>query len=287
MGDIVSDRLRRIAAGIPLQRTAETIAGDIRSLGVRPGDALIVHSSLSSLGYVEGGADAVIDALMSAVTPAGAIVMPTQTSQLKHPTRRFGPATDPDEIERLIGETPIFDPDRTPSTRMGAIPERFRQNGAVHRSRHPLYSFAAWGAESSTIVGSQPLSMALGMGSPLEWLYQIGGKVLLLGVGYIRCTTFHHAEYAVDATRTETPLVPVPNSDRSANDWQPVEEICFIDDETITCLGDAFEACCTVSIGLVGSATSRLLGVADAVNFGVEWLTAEYERGAVTTNCAG
>ena len=222
---------------------------------------------------------------MDVVTLDGALVMPTQTSQLQYPARRFPPVADTAQYERLMAETPVFDPATTPTTRMGAISEHFRTLPGVVRADHPLYSFAAWGRDSAEIAGTQRMAMSLGEGSALDHLYRRDGKVLLLGVGFIRCTTFHHAEYSVGATLTNHPLAPIPNAARDQNDWRPTKEICFIDDDTITRLGASFESEKSVTVGTVGSAEARLFSVRDAVDYGVEWLTGEYAANRVTTNC--
>ena len=211
--------------------------------------------------------------------------MPTQTSQLQYPARRFPPVTDTDEFERLMAETPVFDPATTPTTRMGVIPELFRTLPGVVRADHPLYSFAAWSRDAAEIAVTQRMAMSLGEGSALDHLYQRDGKVLLLGVGFIRCTTFHHAEYSVEATLTNSPLAPIPNAARDAIEWRPTKEICFIDDDTITRLGASFESARDVTVGPVGSAEARLFSVREAVDHGVEWLTQEYAANRVTTNC--
>ncbi len=48
----------------------QTIQDGLRGLGLGAGDLVVVHSSLSSFGWVDGGADAVIDALLAAVAPS-------------------------------------------------------------------------------------------------------------------------------------------------------------------------------------------------------------------------
>ena len=268
-----------------MPRTRDSLLSDIRQLGLEAGDCVIVHSSLSSLGYVEGGAATVVGALMDAVTLDGAIVMPTQTAQFQYPTHRIPPVTDISQFKRLMAETPVFDPASTPTTQMGAIPEHFRTQPGVVRSAHPLYSFAAWSRDSAAIAGTQRMEMSMGEGSALDHLYRRDGKALLMGVGFIRYTMFHHAEYGVDVTPTNQPLVPIPNVAGDANDWRPTREICFIDNDTITRLGESFAAENSVSIGSVGNAEARLFSARDAIDYGVEWLTREYAANRVTTNC--
>jgi len=72
----------------------QMIGDGLRALGLGAGDLVVVHSSLSSFGWVDGGADAVIDALLAAVAPGGTVVMPTLT---------FGPYTPENP-------PPLFDP---------------------------------------------------------------------------------------------------------------------------------------------------------------------------------
>ena len=62
----------------PRQTTA-SLSSDLQRLGLSVGDIVLVHSSLSGLGHVEGGADAVIDALLDAVGAAGTVLFPTLT----------------------------------------------------------------------------------------------------------------------------------------------------------------------------------------------------------------
>ena len=72
----------------PESRIRESLARDLRRIGLSSGDTVLVHSSLSSLGWVCGGSVAVVQALMDAVTPEGTLMMPTHTGDLSDP----GPA---------------------------------------------------------------------------------------------------------------------------------------------------------------------------------------------------
>lgn len=151
--------------------TAQQIARDLRSLGLAPGMNLVVHSSLSSLGQVDGGADAVIDALHEAIGETGTLVMPTFT---------FPP-------------DPVFDPRATHST-TGLITETFRGRESVLRSIHPTHSVAASGPLARHVVDGHRTATALGMDSPLHRLALAGGFVLLLGVGHTSNAMVHVGE---------------------------------------------------------------------------------------------
>ena len=62
--------------------TREIIAQALAEAGVTAGEVVLAHSSLSSFGYVDGGADAVIDALLDAVGASGTVLVPTHTWSL-------------------------------------------------------------------------------------------------------------------------------------------------------------------------------------------------------------
>lgn len=126
----------------------EDIAEGLRKLGLKKDDVVGVHSSLSSFGYVEGGADAVIDALLEVVGEEGSIVMPT------HSTNRVFVDLTPElkaaNVSWLLKILP-YDPEETPCS-TGAIPEAFRKRVGVKRSFHPLLSLAAIGPKAGEIV---------------------------------------------------------------------------------------------------------------------------------------
>ncbi len=121
----------------PSPRTRESLAHDLRGIGVESGMTIIVHSSLSSLGWVCGGPVAVVQALMDVVTSEGTIVVPTQTGGYSDPAKWEAPPV-PKEWWPTIYETmPAFDLLVTPTEHMGRIVEVFRTWPGVLRSSHP------------------------------------------------------------------------------------------------------------------------------------------------------
>src|SRR5512136_1383176 len=109
-----------------LPRTRDSLAADLRALGSTHGMAVIVHSSLSALGWVSGGSVAVVQALMDVLTPAGTLVMPTHTGDLSDPSFWQDPPV-PETWWPIIRDTmPTFEPEVTPTRRMGRIVETFR-----------------------------------------------------------------------------------------------------------------------------------------------------------------
>jgi aminoglycoside 3-N-acetyltransferase len=153
--------------------SCQQLAGSFRDLGVEGGDTVLVHSSYKSLGPVNGGPRAVIDALQYVLGPDGTLIMPTFN---------FG---------FCDGEP--FDARTTPS-RMGVLTELVRNDPNSKRVEHPIYSFAVLGARADEAASiSDPSSY--GASSLFGHLCKWGGKIMIIGLSYNDSMTFfHHVE---------------------------------------------------------------------------------------------
>ncbi len=146
------------------------IATGLRALGLGLGDNVLVHSSLSSFGKVDGGADAVVDAILDVVGAQGTLVVPTHN---------YSPG--------------IFDPVNTLSV-CGAVTEAVRKRHNALRSHHPTHSVAVIGSLSDVITENHENTHAFARGSALFTLLQANGKILLLGVDHTKSSIIHVAE---------------------------------------------------------------------------------------------
>jgi aminoglycoside 3-N-acetyltransferase len=155
--------------------TRDEVAAGLRAAGLRAGDLVQVHSSLSALGYVEGGADAVVEALLEVLGPEGTLMVPT----FNH------------------GSAEVFDVRETPSTN-GAITEAVRRRPEAFRSVHPTHPYAAIGPLADLLTNEHLHLPTFDLRSPLGKLAAMGGSILLLGVGMNRNTMAHVGETLVN-----------------------------------------------------------------------------------------
>lgn len=259
------------------------LTADLRSLGLRRGQSLLIHCSLRRVGPIEGGAAALLAAILDVAGPEATITVPTHTSSNSLTSAAFRAATSgfgPAERARYIETMPGFDPVATPSHGMGAFAEYVRLHPLARRSGHPQVSFAAFGPGAIACTAIHDLDCHLGDRSPLMWLYQTDAAILLLGVGYSACTAFHLAEYRLPR-KPARQFYQCFTSHAGERTRRTFTDLA-LDDTDFESLGADLEvAASTVAPALrrgkVGMAESRLVPFRAAVDFAVKWLGAHRE----------
>ncbi|HEY6880546.1 MAG TPA: AAC(3) family N-acetyltransferase [Polyangiales bacterium] len=218
--------------------TLADLVAQLRTLGVREGGVLLVHTSFRAVRPVEGGPLGLIAALR---TLAGTLVMPTMTDGAS-----------------------VFDPRRTETSEMGITAELFWRQPGVLRSTHPGGSFAAVGPHAELICAPQPLSPPHGPDSPVGRVHALDGQILLLGVGHSENTTLHLAEsiagvpYSVEypTVVAEGKVELIAETDHCCRNFAKADEW----------LGDQQHQ------GVVGHAHARLMRARDVVRVALEQL---------------
>lgn len=249
----------------------EDVQTAFRNVGVKRGQAIMVHTSLSSLGYVCGGAQTIIEALLHSVGDEGTIMMPTQS------WKNLDPATgvywqEPKEWWPVIRKyIPAYDERITPTNTMGAVSEMFRQWPGTIRSSHPARSVAAWGHYAKYLTENHSLSDIFGDGSPIGRLYELDGAVLLIGVGYDKNTSLHladaRAEYPGKHTVVESSAILIDGQ----RVWKSYETLA-VDGEDFPAIGEAFEQTGQVRHVSLGDGILSMMSQRALVDFAVEWM---------------
>ncbi len=250
--------------------TPARIARELRALGVAPGDLLLVHTSLSELGWVPGGAQGAIEGLIESVGPEGTLVMPAFTAANSDPVNWRHPPVPAEWFAEICESMPAYDPRKSATRMMGLINGAFRSWPGVLRSTHPQVSFAALGSLAEHIVAPHALEHTMDEQSPLGRLYGASAKVLFLGTGYLTCTSFHLAEFRSGklGRSVQTGAAIVQDGKRR---WVKFGQYEGGDD--FPAIGEAFEHDTgAVCVGKVGEAECRLFPMRAGVDYAAEWM---------------
>lgn len=257
------------------------LAGDLRQLGVRRGDLLMIHASLRGLGLarsqgIEDGAGQLLEALGTAVGPDGTLLMVLGT---EYP---FDWVNQRPVAERaaLLAGTPAFDYINAPVLpEVGYFAEYFRRQPGTLVSNNPSGRFGARGARADELLRDQPWHDYYGPGSPLDRFCRAGGRVLRLAAGLDTTTVLHYAEYlaGLPAKRRTRWDYVIAGQDGPEHVW--VE--CLDDNQgLVDWAGDDYFAEILRNYRLlgrhreeaVGRGNGELFEALDIVTFGARWM---------------
>lgn len=169
--------------------TKEQLVQQLQSMGIKETDNLLVHSSMKSVGKVQGGAETLIDALLETVSE-GKLMMPAHT------------------WKQMSAEYSLFDPQTEPVC-VGIVPELFRKRLGVVRSLHPTHSMAVYGKDAEEYIkGEENRTTPCAPEGCWGRLKDIKAKILLIGVTHARNTYIHSIEesYNVPERFTAEPV---------------------------------------------------------------------------------
>jgi aminoglycoside 3-N-acetyltransferase len=251
--------------------TQADVETSLRAAGVTSGSTVIVHCSLSELGWVVGNAVAVVRALRSVVGDDGTIVMPAQTG-LSDPSHWQAPPVPESWWPTIRVNWPAFDPMSTPLRGMGAVAECFARLPGVVHSGHPAVGFVAQGPLANELMSSHDLVDGLGDRSPLARLEAGGADIVLIGVGHGNNTALHLAEIralgAVAPRRRDGVPMLVDGEQR----WVEYSHVDF-DESDFVMLGDAYAAAGgTEARAPLGVGEIRRLPMRDLIDFATGWI---------------
>ena len=170
--------------------TSHDLQEGFRNLGLYLGDVLFFHSSLKSFGWINGGADTIIDNALSVLGPSGTISVPTFVQKVNGKSATYRQRKEAWDIES------------SPSD-VGYITEVFRKRKEAVRSDHCCDSLAAIGDEAASVMSAHATAhsrpspwdeRAFGHNSPWDWLAKRNALYLLMGVDFTVCSIFHYVQ---------------------------------------------------------------------------------------------
>ena len=189
--------------------TQEQLKQHLREMGLKPTDAVMIHSSMKAIGEVEGRADTVLDALMEYFAD-GLLMLPTHT------------------WATVNASHPVFDPETEPSC-VGLLTNLFMNRPGVLRSLHPTHSIAVYGKNAAAYIrGEEDAATPCPVGGAWDRLRHIGAKILLIGVTHVNNTFIHSIDEVFDvpgrlAAAPYTASVKMPDGSLYSRTYYPHE----------------------------------------------------------------
>lgn len=250
-------------------QTKETLKEDFQKLGIQKGDIVLVHSSMSQIGWIAGREIAVIEALIETVGEEGTIVMPSFSGENSQPELWQNPPV-PHQWVHIIKQSMLpFDVYKTPTREMGKIAEAFWHYPQVLRSNHPQVSMSAYGLLAKEIIENHELSPGFGKNSPLQKLYDLNAHVLLLGVDYDHCTCLHLAEVWQEHPKWYKNGACIYENHQIV--WKEFLDIDY-DDSDFLQIGKAYEKRNSIKKGQVGLALAKYIDLKSLCDYAYDWM---------------
>jgi aminoglycoside 3-N-acetyltransferase len=256
-----------------MSHTRQSLKTDLATLGLAPGDLVMVHASVRAVGPVFGGPDEIHQAIVESVSPGGTMMMLVGCPDGYDDIGR--PGTTPEEAAQLRANMPAFDKHSARANRdVGTLAEFFRSWPGTRVSDCPAVRIAAQGARAGWLVREHPLLYPFGRGTPFEKLVQEGGKLMLIASDHDQVTLMHYVETVTDFPDKIVVKYEVPLLKNGVKVWEACEEFDSSDpgahwnwpDRFFALIVDDFiakhDGTALCRRGKVGNADTHLLDVA-------------------------
>jgi aminoglycoside 3-N-acetyltransferase len=256
--------------------TKSQLVTDLTALGVCTGQVVMLHASVKAVGWIVGGPDVIIDALLDVLGPAGTLMMYVGWEE---DIEDFD-CWSPERQAAYVAECPPFDPATSRAHRKWSVlTEYLRTRAGAYRSGNPGASVAAIGSRAQWLTEGHPLQFGYGPGSPLAKLCEANGKVLLLGAPLDAVTLLHHSEHVAAIPSKRTARYRVPLLVDGERVWVDIEEydtgqgiVDWEGGDYFAVIVRHFLAAGHGRTGMVGAARSYLFGAAALHRFAVQWM---------------
>ena len=263
-------------ADLPPVTKSELIA-DFRDIGLQISDTVMLHASVKAIGWIVGGPDMVISAILNVIGSEGTLMMLTSWEESTYHLSDWS-----EESRRAYMEAcPPFEPktSRARTREMGVLPEYLRTWPNAYRSSHPDASVAAIGANAEWLTHDHPLNYGIGTGSPFEKLCQLNGKVLSVGAPLENLTVLHYAEYLASIQNKRVVKYKAPLLYEGQRVWVDIEDfdssegiVPWEGEDYFAIIGRDAVKSGLAKQGNIGQADSYLFPAQGLVDHAVHWL---------------
>jgi aminoglycoside 3-N-acetyltransferase len=220
--------------------TPVDITAALEQLELRTDLPVMLHSSLSSMGWIVGGAQTVIQVFSDFLGKDGLLAMPAHSNDLSDPADWENPPVPREWIPVIRDYMPPFDPRRSGCARLGAVANQFRSMPDVLRSAHPHYSLSALGKHARELVADHETDFSMSTTSPYGRLYEADAQIVLFGVDWDSCTLLHVAQNIAGCSEVHDYPAPVGRDSNGKTVWKTYRDYDF-DTEDFIPAGGAFE----------------------------------------------
>ncbi len=263
--------------------TLSRMTQDLQRLGLGPGQVIMLHASVKAVGWVVGGPDMVLQALLDLLTDTGTLMMVVSWEDSPYELSSW----PQEKQDAYLKECPPFDPATSRANRQFSIlTEYLRTRPGACRSGHPDGSFAVIGSLARWLTQDHPLYYGYGPGSPLAKLCEAGGKILMLGAPLDSITLLHYAEHLADVPNKRIVHYRMPVLRGGRRVWIDIEEydtntgiVDWQGEDYFALIGRDYLASGKGASGKVGAAQSYLFDAVDLVRFGKDWMEKKFRPG--------
>jgi aminoglycoside 3-N-acetyltransferase len=236
--------------------------------GIAAGDTIVVHGSLKAVGWISGGANTIIDALLQVIGPQGTLIVPAQYTENLDPGLLDQPI-DPSLAKVLRQSQPPFRGKATHFPSMGALTTAVQLDERSKISDHPTCAVVALGKHAKWITADHPLSPAFGWGSPYAKAAELNAKVVLIGVDYSVLSALH-------TVQVQTKALPWCIHAACVGPLEAPHRVTYLDLNYTTAsfnvIGLAYESAHPISPLRLGHAVLKVLELTELLKFAKTWM---------------
>lgn len=257
---------------------------DLTAANITPADTVMIHLSLKSIGWIVGGGDTLLKALLDILLPEGTLCMMVGWEDYPYEL----PKWEEDRQQAYLQECPAFDPasSRANIWEFGILAEYIRTlPGDVHRSKHPTASFVAIGKHAARITADHSLQYGFGLQSPLHHIHTLKGKILHIGCPFDTVTMLHYAEDRCAVANKRTVRYQMPILEHGHRRWVELEEfdtsegiVAWQGEDYFQLIIDTYIQDRQLHVHTIGQARTYVFDSQDLVTFATEWMEQHFRQ---------